>query len=62
MSEPFMVTRGSVTKQQNSRGGQLFDGTELTFGVRGEVKTYYRLEAEPDLPLPVDYMVVATGG
>ena len=30
-------------------------------GVHGPIKAHYKLEHEQDLPLPVDYMVGATG-
>lgn len=36
--------------------GQTFDT-----GVHGPIKSYYRLDNEKDLPLPVDYIVGATG-
>ena len=63
MSEPFLVTKSRVEKVHGLRRmGILFDGTELTFGVHGPVKAYYNLEGEPDLPLPVDYLVTAAGG
>ncbi|MGI9628934.1 MAG: hypothetical protein ACR2QM_19025 [Longimicrobiales bacterium] len=63
MAEPFLVTRSRVEKVQGlERKGVLFDGTEMTFGVHGPVKAHYGLEAEPDLPLPVDYLVAAAGG
>ena len=63
MSEPFLVTKSRVEKVKGlERKGTLFDGTELTFGVHGAVKAYYKLEGQPDLPLPVDYLVTAAGG
>jgi hypothetical protein len=34
----------------------------VELGVHGPIKAHYRLDAEPDLPLPVDYIVAATGG
>lgn len=62
MAEPFQISSSSVRKVKGLlRKGTLFDGTELSFGVHGNVKSYYRLEGEPDLPLPVDYVVAATG-
>lgn len=30
-------------------------------GVHGAIKSYYKLDAEKNLPLPVDYIVGATG-
>jgi hypothetical protein len=37
-------------------------GTEAEFGVHGEIAEHYRLRPERELPLPVDYIVAATGG
>ena len=63
MADPFLVTTGRVEKVEGlHRRGTLFDGTELAFGVHGAVKAYYKLEGQPDMPLPVDYIVCATGG
>ena len=44
------------------RRATLADGTRIDFGVHGPVKAHYRLDAEPDLPLPVDYLVAAAAG
>ena len=44
------------------RRATLADGTQVEFGVHGPIKAHYRLDAEPDLPLPVDYMVAAAAG
>lgn len=63
MSDPMYVARAEVTKVDGlHRRGTLSDGTALEFGVHGPVKTHYGLDAEPDLPLPVDYIVAAAGG
>ena len=63
MSEPFYVSRGEVRKIAGVRRlARLEDGTEIEFGVHGPVKAHYGLEAEPDLPLPVDYVVAAAAG
>ena len=63
MSEPFYVSRASVRKIAGvHRRATLEDGTTFDFGVHGVVREYYRLEREPELPLPVDYIVAATGG
>ena len=42
------------------RRAVLATGTTVEFGVHGPIKTHYRLEGE-DRPLPVDYIVAATG-
>ena len=63
MSEPLYVTRSSVEKVRGlERRARLFDGTELTFGVHGPIQEYFKLQGHPELPLPVDYIVAATGG
>jgi hypothetical protein len=36
-------------------------GHAFDTGVHGAIKAHYKLENEKDLPLPVDYMVGATG-
>ena len=62
MSEPFYVARGRVEKIEGvQRRAVLEDGTALDLGVHGPIKEHYRLDAK-DLPLPVDYQVMATGG
>jgi hypothetical protein len=34
----------------------------VDFGVHGAIKKFFRLDREPDLPLPVDFLVAAAGG
>jgi hypothetical protein len=63
MDEPFYVARAEVGKLTGvHRRALLEDGTALEFGVHGPVKSHYGLESEPDLPLPVDYVVAAVAG
>ncbi len=63
MTEPFYVSRSTVRKIVGvRRRAELDDGTTFELGVHGPVKELYRLEAEPDLPLPVDYLVAAAAG
>jgi hypothetical protein len=64
MSEtPLYVARASVDKIDGlHRRGVLEDGTKLEFGVHGPIKAHYGLESQPDLPLPVDYLVAAAAG
>ena len=63
MSEPFYTARASVTKVDGiHRRATLEDGTAIDFGVHGPIKARFGLEAEPDLPLPVDYLVAAAAG
>ncbi|MFQ5691056.1 MAG: hypothetical protein ACE5HQ_12385 [Gemmatimonadota bacterium] len=62
MSEPFYVTRATVSKVAGvHRRATLEVGTEFDMGVHGAVKAHYGIQAE-DLPLPVDYQVAAAGG
>jgi hypothetical protein len=63
MSDPFYVARASVTKVGGlHRRAVLEDGTALDFGVHGPVKAHYGLDSQPNLPLPVDYLVAAAAG
>lgn len=63
MDEPFYVARAEVGKLRGvQRRALLEDGTSLEFGVHGPVKSHYGLESEPNLPLPVDYVVAAAAG
>ncbi len=63
MSEAFYTARASVAKVEGlHRRATLVDGTTLDFGVHGPVKAHYGLDSEPDLPLPVDYLIAAAAG
>ncbi len=63
MSQPFYTARSTVAKVDGiHRRATLEDGTEIDFGVHGPIKAHYRLDAEPDRPLPVDYLVAAAAG
>ncbi|MEX2465660.1 MAG: hypothetical protein WD995_02035 [Gemmatimonadota bacterium] len=63
MSDPFYVSRSTVEKVAGvHRRATLEDGTTVEFGVHGAIKAAYGLEGEPDLPLPVDYLVSAAAG
>jgi hypothetical protein len=44
------------------RRATLEDGTTMELGVHGPVKSMYGLESQPNLPLPVDYLVAAAAG
>lgn len=62
MSDPFYVAEAQIEKVQGvHRRATLADGSQFDMGVHGPVKEHYRIDA-PDLPLPVDYQVAATGG
>lgn len=63
MSDPFYVSRSTVEKVAGvHRRATLEDGTTVEFGVHGSIKRAYGLDGEPDLPLPVDYLVAAAAG
>ena len=63
MSDPFYVARSQVGRLSGvHRYALLEDGTQIDFGVHGAVKAHYGLDQEPNLPLPVDYIVAAAAG
>lgn len=63
MSEPFYVAKATVEKVDGlHRRGTLEDGTTVDFGVHGPVKAHYGLDSQPNLPLPVDYLLAAAAG
>ena len=63
MSEPLYVARASVTKVEGlHRRATLETGTEVDFGVHGPIKAHYGLDSQPNLPLPVDYLIAAAAG
>jgi len=62
MSEPIYIARAEISKIEGThRRARLHDGTEIDFGVHGPIKTHFRIEDRKNLPLPVDYIVAATG-
>jgi hypothetical protein len=62
MSDPFYVARARIEKVEGThRRARLESGGDVDFGVHGIVKRHYRLDDQKDLPLPVDYIVAATG-
>ena len=63
MSDAFYVARSSVARVEGvHRRATLEDGTTLEFGVHGPIKAHYGLDSQPNLPLPVDYLVAAAAG
>ncbi len=63
MSEPIYVSRSRIRKVEGlHRQGHLEAGATVDFGVHGAIKSLYKLEGAPDLPLPVDYTVAAAAG
>jgi hypothetical protein len=62
LSDPFYVSLASLKKIEGvHRRAVLADGSEIDMGVHGAIKEHYGIDTV-DLPLPVDYMVAATGG
>ena len=62
MSDPFYVARGKVMKIEGvHRAADSFQRLEIFAARVGPIKEYYRIDSK-DLPLPVDYIVAATGG
>jgi hypothetical protein len=63
MSDPLYVSRVVLEKAGSlHRRARLATGEVLDMGVHGPIVAFYRLAPERELPLPVDYIVAATGG
>ncbi len=63
MTDPIYVSRSRITKVEGlHRKGHLEVGGAVDFGVHGAIKSLYKLDGAPDLPLPVDYSVAAAAG
>ena len=63
MSDPFYLSRASVEKVGPlHRRARLESGEIIEMGVHGPVVGLFKLSPERELPLPVDYIVAATGG
>ena len=63
MSDPLYVARAAVdTFAPLHRRARLAMDAEVDMGVHGSIRDHYGLRPERDLPLPVDYIVAATGG
>jgi hypothetical protein len=61
--DPLYIARAGVEKIEGThRRITLATGETFDLGVHGPIKSHFRLEAERNLPLPVDYIVAATGG
>ncbi|MGQ0562913.1 MAG: hypothetical protein ACT443_13690 [Gemmatimonadota bacterium] len=58
----FYQSRAHVEKVEGThRRITLETGESFDTGVHGAIKAHYRLDNEKNLPLPVDYIVGATG-
>lgn len=63
MSEPLYISESEIQKVAGvHRSATLQAGGAVEFGVHGPIKEHYKLGSEPDLPLPVDYVVASAGG
>lgn len=63
MSDVVYTARARVEKIDSAtRRGHLESGPVIDFGVHGPIKKMYKLDQLPDRPLPIDYVVAATGG
>ena len=63
MSEPLYIAKATVEKVDGiHRRATLEEGTSVDFGVHGPIKAHYGLDSQPNLPLPVDYLVAAAAG
>ena len=64
MSDETVYTAKSSLRQIASlhRRAAIATGEEAVFGVHGPMAEYYKLQQNPPLPFPVDYIVAATGG
>lgn len=62
MTEPLYTARADIRRVEGvHRRARLENGTEVDFGVHGPIKEHFRIKTSTDLPLPVDYIVAATG-
>ena len=62
MTEPIYTARARVEKVDRSlRRVHLESGPVMNCGVHGPIKRMYKLDDLPDQPLPIDYVVGATG-
>jgi hypothetical protein len=62
MTEPFYISTARIEKVQGvHRRAHLAAGPAVDFGVHGAIKDHYKLHDAADLPLPVDFVVAATG-
>jgi hypothetical protein len=63
MTEPLYVSRSTVEAAGTlHRRARLATGETFDLGVHGPVAEWFKLTPPRALPLPVDYIVAATGG
>lgn len=62
MNDALYTSRAEVSKVEGlHRRARLEDGTLVDFGVHGAIREHYGITDAKNLPLPVDYIVAATG-
>jgi len=63
ITEPIYTSRVTLEKVGGLyRRAHLPLGVTVDMGVHGPIVAFYKLSPERELPLPVDYIVAATGG
>jgi len=63
MNEPLYRSRSRIEKLEGlHRRAYLALGHNADFGVHGPIREHFKLQTDRELPLPVDYIVAATGG
>jgi len=63
VTDPVYVSVVHVSKVDGvHRRVELPGGAVVEMGVHGPIKSHYGLESQPNLPLPVDYLVAAAAG
>ena len=63
MTDPLYVSRSTLEAAGHlHRRARLSTGETLDMGVHGPVASFFKLAPPRELPLPVDYIVAATGG
>ena len=63
MGEPLYTSQVTLEKLGSlHRRAHLPLGASADMGVHGPIVPFYRLAPERELPLPVDWIVAATGG
>ena len=63
MTDPIYVSRSTLEAVGPlHRRAWLAGGETLDMGVHGPIVTLFKLSPPRELPLPVDYIVAATGG
>ncbi len=63
MTQPLYLSRSRIeVRGPLERRAYLALGREAEFGVHGAIRELFKLPPANELPLPVDYIVAATGG